>query len=258
VDCEQTRINPDGRDSEAYDGATLKNFAWTLRSPSGAVISTLSGPPGSAFEPNTRFLAGVVANPSGNLTPYMDDQALKVHTAGIDADVFQVGLAIAPGAHRLSFAAASAPGFSTAGGFDYGVFGALGLPIKQGQITLTEAMTTYSLEFNTSFTISNAKVNFHASAGEFWVDNVRIQQIAPGGSDVIDPVENSSFEDNGLGPWTPDLSDANATAGSARLLSAHTQYGAYKVELVVTDSNDQTSEPKIVTVNHQACAGNGG
>jgi len=252
VDCEQTQITPDGQGSEAYDGATLTLFAWTIRSPSGAVISSLVGAPGSAFDPNSRFFGGTVANPSANLTPYMDDRALKVDTDSDDTDISQIGLTIPAGPHRLTFAAAKPAG--TGGSplfFDVGRVP--GSPLETGLAVLTEQMTTYSLDFDNPAATTTGAILFQRSGGEYWIDNVMIQKAALDGSNDANPIGNGSFESFSLNPWQTDLDGLNASAGRAFLLSALAQFGDYEVELVVRDSNDLLSQPVVVTVSHAAC-----
>jgi hypothetical protein len=251
--CGLTELVPDGRDSEAFDGASLVSFAWTLRSPNDTVIGTLSGPPDDPFSPTINFLTGDVDHPLLNITPYRGDHMLFVDTDGAGSAVFQENMTVPSGPYRLSFAAASGIGEDTAQGFQFLVGVAPDTTVVEDTVILTETMKTYTLDFDSAFGLQDAAVVFLTDSGEYFLDNVRLHSTASDGSDSSQLLFNPSFE-NALNGWDAELVDGMAHTEQAELPWYLAQYGTYEIELVVTDSEGLSSAPAKITVTHAACS----
>ncbi len=256
--CDLTALDIDGSASVPVDNTTLTNFRWVLRAPGGAQISELSGAPGNGFTPIRGFVSGSVAQPRINLTPYLDNNALEIDTAGGHSAIRQSGIAIAGGDRTFSFSIGTPELGDVGEKVDVDITGSGQGATTAVNVTLASSMIRHSANFTLAGDVSNARIIVHSDGARYYLDNFRIHENGPGGSSSAEAVQNPSLE-LGFSPWSVGPQTGNgATATSAPLPASLKEYGDYELELVVTDSNGTDSPPATIQITHASCSGGSG
>lgn len=249
--CDQTTLQLDASGSEAFGGATVDEYTWSiLRGTGPAIVFTEAGD--SVITPSPYRTAGTGVAPFLNLRSYAGRKAAQLDLVGsFDVVFFQKDLSLLAGAHTLYLAAAS-------DGDE---------PIVPINVVLREMTTTLAVM---SWTITPESDKFNAYTKDFvipgglgasmkleirieggqslWIDNIAI---------VYDPIiadpsvvsENTSFE-LGREPWDSDWSGIgyDALIPQSLLRPSTTQ-----VELSVKDSQGLSSTPVQISVPVTLC-----
>lgn len=249
--CDETIVSIDATASEAFEGAELTSYTWTLFGPMGEVLRTLQGAPGLAFPRGSNFVSGSVDNLVVNLTAYMDSHAIYSRSGGTPNRLSLDELPLTAGDYALFFSAG-----------DNNVMPGELLDVKvhdddqtggtyvDTQVPVLEGLATHRIEFTVPVDTVDGEIIFLHDRDDVWLDNIGLVQI-PATNPANPIVANRSFEAS-RAPWQSSTGPGGALTRN-KLQAALMAYGEYSLELVVTDSNGKQSLPQTINLDHQAC-----
>lgn len=249
--CDLTTLQLDGSGSEAFGGATVEEFTWSiLREGAPDIVFTEDGD--SVITPGPYRTAGTGAAPFLNLRSYAGTKAARLDLRDVvEAMFFQSGLSLLAGDHTLYLALASD-----------GVEPVVAVDIVLREMTTNLAVMSWSVtpevnKFNAyqkDFVIpeglgASMQLEIYMTQGQYvWVDNIAIV-YEPIVADPLVVSTNTSFE-TGREPWDSTWGDVGYEGLIPESLLRHSNT---KVELIVTDSKGAVSTPVEVSIPVTAC-----
>lgn len=247
-----TSLVVDGINSEAFDGATIESYTWTLFLANNQEIDSFTGSGDDRLERGVHRLGGDYRAPFINFPSYHAYAALRANVSStLDrTTVFQNGLDLSDQSYRLFFATSMEKNVPVEGS-------SVTVQIVNQVETFTvgtfdvnkERFTGHAAEFTlpqgfASGTNAGLLFNF-AGDGERWLDNVTLLETLTG--DVAN--ENESFETGRESPWF--LGDGVVPLGGVSAREIETDFRddeIYSLTLLVTDSNGLRSEVDTIEV----------
>jgi len=260
-ECGETSVFVDGSGSQAFGGAEIVGYQWTLRDILDETLDTFSGDIDSVPVPGIHRIGGSMAKPEINFPPYHRGFALKanvndpnVHRIYQDLENFSADVS---GNFRLYFAIAHTNPQQGSQTMTAGVRTVDGIPIISKPFTVTPEFVEHTADIDlvnggAGMTLGALSLEFRFDEpGSYWLDNVAVLDVVSGEVVTINPSIEAIAD-----PW--ELGDGNIISMDMRRESIPPellQSGIFTVELVVTDSNDQISEPATADVLLSGCAG---
>lgn len=254
----------DATGSQAFDGTTITNYAWTLLDQNGGVIDSFAGPGNQLVTRGLHRLSGRYDEPFVNFPPYHRRYGLRGSVDGLlITAMYTRGLDVLAQLNTysfdLSFAAAMESGF------------VLGTPKVTVRLLTNTLVQLYEKEFTISdgefrgnrdqFTVPSqdlpggqivgAVLQFEFNgSGVRWLDNVKLEEVTSGQSLMV----NESMENESTTPWLlGTLASAVPGLTASELKSEMRQTEAYKLQLKVTDSGNRVSEIAEISVMGNDC-----
>jgi hypothetical protein len=248
-----TSLTVDSSESEAFDGATIESFKWTLFDAADQEIDTFVGAGNAPLPRGLHRLGGDHRLPIINLPSYNGYAAFRANIdGGPRKSIYQRDIGLESGDYRLFFAATMDEGVSDAGDAVTVRLATENGPLFSGRFDLEiESFTGYQFDFTVSENAQGATLAFDFDGtGLRWLDNVALVDTLSGNVVTL----NESGETGATDPWflgdgTTILSGLESRKIDTRMIETE----VYSVTLEVTDSNGQRSNTAEIAVLGEAC-----
>lgn len=252
-----TSLTVDGIDSEAFEGATIESYTWTLLSGNSEEIDTFTGAGEVRLERGLHRLGGDYRAPTINLPNYHGFAAVRANVVPMldRTTIFQGDIALSNQPYRLFFAVGmerSSPKGSSSVIVQL-VNSSGTVPLGTYDV-LRDSFTGHTSEFTIpqEFDIElNTSLSFRFEGeGDRWLDNVALVGTLNG--NVVN--RNESFETGQEDPWV--FGDGILPLGGLSVREIESDFReeeSYSVTLRVTDSNGLDSEIAEIAVVGEDC-----
>tara|TARA_R110002096_G_scaffold16898_15_gene58255 strand:+ start:36192 stop:37055 length:864 start_codon:yes stop_codon:yes gene_type:complete len=252
-----TSLAVEGGESEAFDGATIQTYTWTLFDAEDGEIDSFTGTGDTPLLRSLHRLGGNYRAPKINLPSYDGFGALRAVFDGSfrSTSIEQSELDLQNVEYRLFFAGAAIASVvpeevlvRILGSDDAELF-RQSLTLGEDEFRGHQVDVVFSAEATTE-SLSGARVFFGFDGkGERWLDNVALVETATG--EVV--TQNSSIESGDPSPWIYDTGIFFGGLQARAIESEMREEENYSVTLQVTDSNGQQSIAAAIDVVGEPC-----
>ena len=251
-----TSVTVDGTRSEAFEGARIDEFRWTLKDADEEQIIGFAGEPDAALVAGIYSLGGTYSQPHVNFAPYHGYAAYEIDVVTSATEgFFQDNLDLSAYSDlHLYFGARMGPSFDTSNDIHVQLL-AGNQVLYSGSLPVSESFSDFDFEIGLTAKQMAAAANVtlllsFENSGTVWLDNIGLFGV----SDGLEILQNGSAEDGNQAPWIYAAAGSGLGTAQVREIPVSLREREdYTLQLQVVDSRGLESDPVAIDVVGTTC-----